>query len=214
MPDRTSHLTSSESFRIARGLRIAMSVACPLLAAGQAGIAWKLWQDRLAGRGWDNDLLFGLMLAVLAGLVLLFAAGLVLVWRARIDLRDDGFDLRGLLRARTIPWTKVEGYRWMNGQMNAYLADDQWPLNLAHFERRTALEAWFAARVPDLNAVELAREATEIRANLELGLTDEERAARLAGLRRVVLVISVTYILANSVTDWVYRRLDPRIRLS
>ena len=30
----------------------------------------------------------------------------------------------------------------------------------------------------------------------------------------VVLVISVTYILANSVTDWVYRWLDPRIRLS
>jgi peptide/nickel transport system permease protein len=29
-----------------------------------------------------------------------------------------------------------------------------------------------------------------------------------------VLVISVTYILANSLTDWVYRRLDPRIRLS
>lgn len=30
----------------------------------------------------------------------------------------------------------------------------------------------------------------------------------------VVLVISITYILANSFTDWVYRRLDPRIRLS
>lgn len=29
-----------------------------------------------------------------------------------------------------------------------------------------------------------------------------------------VLVISVTYILANSVTDLVYRKLDPRIRLS
>ncbi|MGI8494715.1 MAG: ABC transporter permease [Pyrinomonadaceae bacterium] len=29
-----------------------------------------------------------------------------------------------------------------------------------------------------------------------------------------VLVISVTYILANSLTDLVYRRLDPRIRLS
>ena len=29
-----------------------------------------------------------------------------------------------------------------------------------------------------------------------------------------VLVISITYILANSVTDFVYRRLDPRIRLS
>lgn len=29
-----------------------------------------------------------------------------------------------------------------------------------------------------------------------------------------VLVISVTYILANTLTDWVYRWLDPRIRLS
>ena len=29
-----------------------------------------------------------------------------------------------------------------------------------------------------------------------------------------VLVISVTYILANSLTDWVYRWLDPRIRLT
>jgi peptide/nickel transport system permease protein len=29
-----------------------------------------------------------------------------------------------------------------------------------------------------------------------------------------VLVISITYILANSITDFVYSRLDPRIRLS
>jgi peptide/nickel transport system permease protein len=29
-----------------------------------------------------------------------------------------------------------------------------------------------------------------------------------------VLVISVTYILANSLTDLAYRWLDPRIRLS
>jgi peptide/nickel transport system permease protein len=29
-----------------------------------------------------------------------------------------------------------------------------------------------------------------------------------------VLVISITYILANSLTDFIYRRLDPRIRLS
>ena len=29
-----------------------------------------------------------------------------------------------------------------------------------------------------------------------------------------VLVISLTYIIANSLTDFVYRRLDPRIRLS
>jgi len=29
-----------------------------------------------------------------------------------------------------------------------------------------------------------------------------------------VLVISVTFIIANSLTDFVYKKLDPRIRLS
>ena len=29
-----------------------------------------------------------------------------------------------------------------------------------------------------------------------------------------VLVISITYILANSLTDLIYQRLDPRIRIS
>ena len=29
-----------------------------------------------------------------------------------------------------------------------------------------------------------------------------------------VLVISITYIVANSFTDYIYRKLDPRIRLT
>jgi ABC-type dipeptide/oligopeptide/nickel transport system permease component len=40
----------------------------------------------------------------------------------------------------------------------------------------------------------------------------EKRDYRL--VQGCVLVISVTYILANSITDFVYRKLDPRIRLS
>jgi ABC-type dipeptide/oligopeptide/nickel transport system permease component len=40
----------------------------------------------------------------------------------------------------------------------------------------------------------------------------EKRDYRL--VQGCVLVISVTYILANSLTDFVYRKLDPRIRLS
>jgi ABC-type dipeptide/oligopeptide/nickel transport system permease component len=40
----------------------------------------------------------------------------------------------------------------------------------------------------------------------------EKRDYRL--VQGCVLVISVTYILANSVTDFIYRKLDPRIRLS
>ena len=45
---------------------------------------------------------------------------------------------------------------------------------------------------------------------LEDGIT--KRDYRL--IQGCVLVISVTYIIANSLTDFVYRRLDPRIRLS
>jgi hypothetical protein len=178
------------SFRLARGLRVVMSLGCPLLGAGQLWIAWTLWQDRLAGRGWQDDGHFALMLAALAGLVLLFAAGLVLAWRLRIDLREDGFELRGLLRTRAIPWSKVEGYRWHNGQMNAYLADDELPLLLGHFERRDALYAAFAARVPDLGALALRREAAEIRADTGLGFTDAAREARLVALRRQVRTAS------------------------
>src|SRR3954462_14684759 len=40
----------------------------------------------------------------------------------------------------------------------------------------------------------------------------EKRDYRL--VQGCVLVISITYIVANSLTDFVYRRLDPRIRLS
>jgi hypothetical protein len=181
---------SRESFRIAKGLRVGLAAACPLLAAGAAWFAWTLFQDRLGGRAADNPWLFALLLAALAGALVFLGALLVLAWRARIDLREDGFDLRGLLRTRTVPWRLVEGYRWLNGQMNVYLAEDEWPLNLAHFERRGPLGAWFAARVPDLHAEELRREAREIHADVALGFTDEQKRARLGALRSLVRMVS------------------------
>jgi len=187
---RRSHLTSRDSFRVSRGVRWTLAAACPLLAALAAWLAWTVFQERLGGRPAENPWLFALLAAALAGVVLFLAAGTALAWRARLELGEEGFLLRGLFRTRRIPWTKVEGYRWLNGQMNAYLAEDEWPLNLAHFERRAPLYAWFQARVPDLHATELAREAREIDADLELGFTDEERRARLGELRRLVRAVS------------------------
>lgn len=50
---------------------------------------------------------------------------------------------------------------------------------------------------------------------LGLLLLDEGIAKRDYRLvQGCVLAISVTYIFANALTDWIYRRLDPRIRLS
>jgi hypothetical protein len=181
---------SANRFRIAPGLRRVVTIGAPLIAAGHALLAWNLVQDRLAGRGWQSDAPFALMLATLAGIVLLFTAALVFIWRMRIELRADGFELRGLFGTRSIPWSKVEGTRWRNGQMNAYLAHDELPLMLAHFERRELLYAAFRAQVPDLGAVERVREAREMRADMELGFTDQERRVRLAALRRRVRLVS------------------------
>jgi hypothetical protein len=122
------------SFRLARGLRVVMSLGCPLLGAGQLWIAWTKWQDRLAGRGWQDDWHFALMLAVLAGLALLFAAGLALAWRLRIDLREDGFELRGLLRTRAVLQDNRRPYVGHTAERRV------------HFGRPSASSALFAGR--------------------------------------------------------------------
>lgn len=187
---RRSDLNSRDSFRASQGVRWVLTVACPLLAALAAWLAWMVFQERLGGRATDNPWLFALLAAALVGALLVLAAGAGLAWRARLGLDEEGFELRGLLRTRRIPWTKVEGYRWFNAHMNVYLAEDEWPLNLAYFERRGTLAAWFAARVPDLGAAERAREAREIDADPELGFTDEEKRARLGALRSLVRWVS------------------------
>lgn len=186
----TSGLPAASSFRIARGLKWLMALAAPVPAAAFAWLAWDMAQDRLAGRGWENAWLFALMLATLAALDVLFAAGLILVFRAKLEVSDEGLVLRGLFRTRTIPWKKVEGYRWVNGQMNGYLVGDEWPLNLAHFENKALLHAWFQSRVPDLHAEELAKEQREIREDHALGWMQDEKAAALGRLRRVVRPIN------------------------
>ncbi len=153
-------------------------------------LAWTLFQQRLGGRVSENPWLFALFAAALLGVLVFLAAMAVLAWRAQLELGEEGFHLRGLVRTRWVPWTQVEGYRWLNGQMNVYLAEDEWPLNLGHFERRGPLVAWFAARVPDLHAEALAREADEIRADVALGFTDADKRARLGALRALVRMAS------------------------
>lgn len=174
------------SYRIARWLKWTASLFAPVFAGGFGWLIWQIVQDRQAGQGWENAWLFAFIVATLTGLVLLFLGGLAEVFRARLELRTEGLLLRDLFRTRTFPWKEVAGYRWIGGKMHLYLVDKELPVNLGNFEDRERLYEWFRARVPDLDQQELAEEGREIREDQSLGLTAEEKAARLAELRRIV----------------------------
>ena len=186
------------TFLVAGWAKWMMFLFAPPLTALFAWIGWDIVQVRLAGTGWSNVWLFAFTLATLGGLVLLFACGLILVRRARLTFNHQGMVVRGIFGARTIAWEQVEGYRWSGGNLFAYPAEDRWPMNLSHFENQGLLHAWLYCHVPNLDAMERGREAHEIKWDNRLGLSDEEKAARLGVLRRVVKSINwIAYAAAG-----------------
>lgn len=173
------------------------AVLFPLLGALFGWLGWEIVRERLAGARWQNVWLFAFILATLAGLVLLFLAGLAWALRARLTIDRQGVVVRGLWRTRAIPWHEFEGYRWIKGELCAYPAGDEFPLSLAYFENQELIRAWIVARLRDLRAAELAQEDREISADTRLGLREEEKAAELARLQRIVKPVNwATYVAA------------------
>ena len=189
-------LPAESTLQVARWLKWSAPLLAPLLAGLMALGAWFVMQDWRAGK-WDNLWALAFLLATFAGFALLFLAALVYVFRGRITLNREGMVLHGLFGSRTIPWSRVEGYRFSSNQLFAYPVEDRWPVNLSHFENQPLLHAWLYCHVPDLQAVDVLQEAHEIRADSELGLSGDEKAAKLEGLRRVTRAINrVAYAAA------------------
>ena len=176
-----------------------MGIAAPALAALFAWLGNDIVQEHLAGRGWQNPWGLAFVLAVLAGLVLLFLASVVHLLRARLTVDEEGIEVRGLLRTRRIPWEELEGYRWIKGRMNVYAANAQMPVEVGYFEQRDALYALFGARLANLDAEVTEREAREIREDLSLGLTQAEKDAALAEMRRLARALNWSaYVAAGA----------------
>lgn len=189
-------LPAQSTFVAARWVRWTAALF-PVVAAAFSWLAWEIVQERLARERWENLWLFLFVLATLAGIVFLMLAGMAAVIRARLTLDHEGMVLRGAFTARRIPWKEIEGYRWTNGQLFAYPVRDWWPANLSHFENQGLILAWFSRHVADPHNAEIAQEAKEIHADLALGLTEEQKAERLGGLRRLVRTINwIAYIAA------------------
>ena len=167
-----------------------MGIAAPLLAAAFAWLGYDIVQEHLAGRGWQNPWGLALVLATLAGLVVLFLWSVAHLARARLTVSEEGIEVRGIFRTRTIPWTRLEGYRWIKGKMNVYVVDAQMPIEVGYFEQRETVCALFQSRLPDLDAAVTEQEAREIRDDLSLGLTEAEKDARLAEMRRLAKALN------------------------
>lgn len=190
---------AASTFGVARWARRLAVLFVPVFAALFGWIGWEMVQDRLAGKGWESAGHFAFVLGTLAALILLFVLAAAWALRARLTLDREGLTLRGIFRTRVIPWRRIEGYRVRDGQLFAYPEEDQLPLHLAHFENQELLHAWLHGHLPDLAEKERASDEREIRQDLELGITEGEKAARLAGLRRVVRVINWTGYAAAAV---------------
>jgi hypothetical protein len=176
-----------------------MGIAAPALAAGIAWLGYDIVQQRLAGRGWENVWLLAIVIATLCGLVLLFLTSFAHVLRGKLTVGEEGIEMRGIFRTRTIPWKRMEGYRWIGGRMNVYLADAEMPIEVGYFEDRATLYALFQSLLPDLDAAVTEREAREIRDDLSLGLTQPEKDARLAEMRRLAKAVNWTaYVIAGA----------------
>jgi hypothetical protein len=83
--------------------------------------------------------------------------------------------------------------------MFLYPTEDRWPANLTFFENQDLIYTWLYDHTPNLHWAELAKEVDEIQADHQLGITPEQKAARLAGFRRVTRTLNWIAYVAGAI---------------
>jgi hypothetical protein len=183
--------SASRTHDIAPRYKWSTVALAPLLIMLLVWAATEVVKNHLSGKGDPNIWVTALVLAVLGSLILVFLVSILWAFRARIVLADDRMTVRGTFRTRVITEAQIEGFRWINGQPHLYLKDREWPIQLAYYQNPYAINAWVFARAQDLAAQELAQEDAAISRDLNLGMTEGQRSARLAKLRKIVKRINV-----------------------
>lgn len=182
----------------------------PLLSALMIWAAREVIRNHLAGKGTPNIWINGAIVILLGILALVFLLSIVWAFRARAWIRGDDLIVRGLITTRTITGGRVEGYRWINGQLHLYLKDREWPVNISTFEKRAVLSDWVFGHGRDLDKMELGEEDVAISKNINLGITEAEKEERLGRLRGIMKRINLLAYgaAAAGILNWLFIKED------
>ncbi len=152
-----------------------------------------------------------MLTAVCFAFVILGGVLILYMLTSKIVLYADAVEVRDFLLVRKLRREDIAGRRLIDGHYVSVLAlvpkrAEAKKLKITQIMQTDAVfDAWVAT-LPDLDAQELEKSASEITASRDLGRTSEERLARLATARKVGKVLNAISVV---VCLWVFFLPEP-----
>jgi hypothetical protein len=142
------------------------------------------------------------------------ALGVVLILymlTTKVVLAADAIELRDFLQSRKLRYEDIAGRRMIAAHSASTLVllpkrAGAKRVKITQLIQMDSLSLAWLSTLPDLDAEELAKSAAEIAASRDLGRTPEERAARLAGARKIAKALGV---LSGAAAVWTYFFPEP-----
>ncbi|MFL6712790.1 MAG: hypothetical protein ACJ8LN_07655 [Sulfurifustis sp.] len=195
------------TYRVSTGSLIVYLLLGGLVFAGGVAGAWYFGTGHETKSADDAAMLVAVCLAFVAlgGFLILY------MLTTRVVLSADAIELRDFIRRRKLRRDDIAGRRVVDAHYYSTLVfvpkrAETKPLKIMSIMQTDFFfQAWFAT-LPDLDAQELEKSASEILASRDLGRTLEERVERLAAARKIAKGLTV---VAVGVSIWGYFLLDP-----
>lgn len=196
----TAELTSNRSVhRISLKYRwLTVLLVPPLVAL----MLWAGFESLHNNLGDDGEIQLWVVLMsslVFGGMALVFVCALVWALRARVIIDGNEMTVRGAFFTTVVTAERMKGFRYVNGQLNLYLKDRRWGLQVAFFEDIRVITEWIRARTNDIVADLLKQEDAAIAGDQELGFSETDKEERLAVLRKVIRRFNYAAYVAGAV---------------
>lgn len=179
-------MTSSREFRVAPGWRRATLLMVPPLVALMGWGIYEVVSRLSSGEPGTSVWPSVFAVAICGTMALVFLAAVVWAYRARVVIDGDSMTVRGACTSTVITRERMDGFRIVSEQLNVYLTDRRFAVQIGYFERQWEIVQWVATRTHDIAAEMLAEEDRAIARDMELGMSDAAKEERLAVLRAVV----------------------------
>ena len=109
-------------------------IAVPPLVALMAWGALEISRNNLDEDGSTELWALVFAIVVLGGVAISLIGALIWAFRARVIIDGDQMTIRGVVRTTTFTRDRMEGFQYLNGQLNVYLKDHYFAVQIAYFE--------------------------------------------------------------------------------